>query len=500
MNRRLKAALSCLVLCAALAGMLSTPAAAADFRDVPASHWASDSIRRCVDLGYFQGKSATSFGLGEKMTRSAFTVVLCRFFGWETSTPAAAIYEDVPADVWYADEVAAAYEHGAITRQQSTFRPSEPITREELTVMLVRAMGYGAIAGLSQDMTHPFRDVTTNAGYITMAYDLGLVNGTSADTFSPGSTASREQVAVILMRLYDKLHAPSAQTVAAVSSVEELAGLDVAAIPAGKLMYLRGAPTVTVTMARETAASILAAAKEDGVQALLHLTGGTTALNGDPAATAAVAAEAVTSGGYDGLFLDIPALGAKKEKAMTQLVQALDTALGDRPLYVVAEAPSRAGQNYAGYDYAALGAAADHLVLRLPAVQDTSSAIPTAPVAPLEEIYYALGTVNGSVEAGKLTLMLSTTPTAWVGKKAYDLAEGELETLLTDKNTGLHYSARYACAYLTALTPQKKALTVWYLDQEAIAARLQLAKLAGIGQLCLEDWPHLPEGLPALLQ
>ena len=37
--------------------------------------------------------------------------------------------------------VETAYANGAITRQTDTFRPREPITREELAVMLVRAMG-----------------------------------------------------------------------------------------------------------------------------------------------------------------------------------------------------------------------------------------------------------------------------------------------------------------------------------------------------------------------
>ena len=81
MKKQLKRLLSCLVLCAMLTGGLTAPAAAAGFTDVPAGHWAAQDIRRCVELGFFQGESATRFGLGHQMTRSAFAVVLCRFFG-----------------------------------------------------------------------------------------------------------------------------------------------------------------------------------------------------------------------------------------------------------------------------------------------------------------------------------------------------------------------------------------------------------------------------------
>ena len=45
----------------------------------------------------------------------------------------------------------------------------------------------------------PFQDVHTNVGYIAMAYELGLVNGTSATAFSPDRTATREQAAVMLI-------------------------------------------------------------------------------------------------------------------------------------------------------------------------------------------------------------------------------------------------------------------------------------------------------------
>lgn len=98
MKKQLKRLLSCLVLCAVLTGSLTVSAGAAGFSDVPANHWAAKDIQRCVELGFFQGESATRFGLGHEMTRAAFTVVLCRFFGWETAKPTQPIYTDVPVN------------------------------------------------------------------------------------------------------------------------------------------------------------------------------------------------------------------------------------------------------------------------------------------------------------------------------------------------------------------------------------------------------------------
>ena len=82
--------------------------------------------------------------------------------------------------------------------------------------------------------------MTTNTGYIAMAYELGLVSGTTATTFSPERTATREQTAVILMRLYDKLHAATPGKIGIVASAEEaadLTGFDAVALTAGQLVY-----------------------------------------------------------------------------------------------------------------------------------------------------------------------------------------------------------------------------------------------------------------------
>ncbi len=60
--------------------------------------------------------------------------------------------------------------------------------------MLIRALGYGPIAGLAEDDPLPFRDVTTNKGHIAMAYELGLVSGMGNDLFRCRiGNATREQ-------------------------------------------------------------------------------------------------------------------------------------------------------------------------------------------------------------------------------------------------------------------------------------------------------------------
>ena len=503
MKNCLQRLLACGLLCALLLGVSAPSAAAArtGFSDVPASHWAAASITRAVDLGLFQGESKTTFGLGHPMTRAAFTVVLCRFFGWEMAKPEPGTYTDVqnPA-AWYYSAVETAYAHGAITRQTEKFRPDDAITREEIAVMLVRALGYGAIAGLAQELPMPFRDVSANVGYISMAYELGIINGTSATAFSPDRTATREQAAVILMRLYDKYHTSSIGRIGIATTAEGLTGYAAVAVPAARLVY-NGQVQVSIGMEEETTAAIQTAARAGGAAVLLQVTGSTNTLKGTSGELAGKIADAVSAGGYDGLFLDIPKLKFEQRKLLTTLVQALDSALGEKALYVAAEAPVWEGKTYEGYDYAALGAAADRLVLRVAPYEQNSGEFPIAPMEPLEEVYYALAELKGIVPGEKTTLMMTTTGIAWTGGKRGGTPDAaEIAARLADRETETYYSSRYACAYLTCAENDRRQTVVWYLNQEAAAERARMAGFFGVDQVCLSDLSSVSEELLKGLQ
>ena len=468
MKRRLQWFCSCALLCALLVtAALPAPAAAAStgFSDVPESHWAADSIRRAVDLGLFQGQTPTRFGLGAPMTRGAFVVALCRLFGWEMVTPEAGSYTDnQDKSAWYYSAVETAYANGAITRQTDTFRPREPITREELAVMLVRAMGYGTIAGLAQDLPMPFRDVTTNVGYIAMAHELGLVNGTAATTFSPEQTATREQAAVMLIRLYDSYHAAAPEKTGIAYSAEgltDLTGYGAVAVGGARLIYA-GESRLAGTPDAETAAALQETITAAGAVPLLHVGGSASALKDDPSHTAEVLAAAVESGGYEGLFLDLAELSSAQKKDFTALAEALRAELGeDRLLYLMVEAPVCQGAAYNGYDF------------------------PIAPLAPLEEVYYALAELADQVDSDCLSLLLTTTGSAWTdGRHIGQASAAEIEQLLSASQTKDYYSDRYACAYLTSGSGDT---AVWYLNGEAALERARMAAFFGVDQLCLSD-------------
>ncbi len=201
-----------------LTGSASPALAAGGYSDVPKDHWAAQSVRRAGELGLFQGVGGGRFGLGEPITRAAFVTALVRLFGWEAERPQSPAFSDVPAGAWYFSAVETAFAHDAFRLHQGRFRPEDPITREEMAVMLVRSLGYTSLAVTLGAEECPFTDVSVSPGYITLAYDLGIVGGTGNGRFDPGSSAAREQAAAVLVRVYDKLHAASRQVQSAGNS------------------------------------------------------------------------------------------------------------------------------------------------------------------------------------------------------------------------------------------------------------------------------------------
>ena len=180
------------------------------YTDVPADCWCAESIARATELGLFQGLGDGRFGRGEPITRSAFITALVRLFGWSAGIPPKGTFSDVAPGSWYYAAVETAYANDAVAASDHAFRPGDNISRGEMVTMLIRGLGYTALAGTVSTYSSPFTDVSANKGFISIAYDMALVDGVGDGRFDPDGSATREQAAVLLVRVYDLLHAPPA--------------------------------------------------------------------------------------------------------------------------------------------------------------------------------------------------------------------------------------------------------------------------------------------------
>ena len=118
--------------------------------------------------------------------------------GPEPEKPA---FTDVPADAYYAAAVAWAAENGITsgTGNGTTFSPNEPCTRGQIVTFLWRAYG-------EQEPTiteNPFTDVKPSDYYykaVLWAVEKGITQGTSATTFNPSGTCTRDQAVTFQWR------------------------------------------------------------------------------------------------------------------------------------------------------------------------------------------------------------------------------------------------------------------------------------------------------------
>ena len=108
-------------------------------------------------------------------------------FGWQPLQPEEPSFSDLGG--WYDGYVEAALAHGAFD-SADVFRPRDAITRREMAVMLVRALGFGPLAAQVQTASLPFTDVSADRGYITIAHDIGMSSRSSSISSMASSMVS----------------------------------------------------------------------------------------------------------------------------------------------------------------------------------------------------------------------------------------------------------------------------------------------------------------------
>lgn len=173
------------------------------FGDV-SEHWAYDAVKYVYDRNIMQGTSETTFAPDKNMTRAMLVTVLHRLEK-EEATNSDNKFADVPASQWYTNAVLWAASNGIVNGiSENQFAPDADISREEMATIIYRyakMKGYevNEFANLSQ-YTDANEVNSWALDAVKWANAQGIINGTEKTTLSPKDTATRAQVATILMR------------------------------------------------------------------------------------------------------------------------------------------------------------------------------------------------------------------------------------------------------------------------------------------------------------
>lgn len=178
-------------------------AAEQTFADL-AGHWAAKDAELLIAKGIIDGIADDRYAPEGTLTRGELAALLVRSAGL-AAQPGAGVLSDVKADDWFAGYVQAALSAGLVDGfEDGTFRAGTAVTREQLAVMLVRAMTLAGYTPSVSGASAAFADSDTISGWakdaVRTAQAAGLVNGLEDGTFRPQGQATRAEAAVMIKR------------------------------------------------------------------------------------------------------------------------------------------------------------------------------------------------------------------------------------------------------------------------------------------------------------
>lgn len=188
-----------------LSTALVLPTAAADgfsppFTDVTADDWFYDAVVYAYENSVMNGISDTCFAPNSQLSRAMMAQIFYNLAGQPEVTATNCPFTDVTPDDWFYDAVNWASQQELVTGfGDGTFLPNANVTREQMAVMLYRYAGSPAVPNLA--LTFDDADQMSDwADYaIRWAVDAELLNGKTGNLLDPSGSATRAEVAKVLM-------------------------------------------------------------------------------------------------------------------------------------------------------------------------------------------------------------------------------------------------------------------------------------------------------------
>ena len=175
------------------------------YSDVKATAWYNTAVNYVTLTGQMNGVGG-AFQPNTDLNRAMMVTILYRLAGSPEVT-GESTFTDVPAGQWYTNAVLWAAKEGITTgTSETTFSPLTSISREQLAAFFYRFAQYTEQdVSVGEDTNIlSYDDAQTISEYaipaIQWACGSGLITGTTETTLSPKATATRAQVATILMR------------------------------------------------------------------------------------------------------------------------------------------------------------------------------------------------------------------------------------------------------------------------------------------------------------
>ncbi len=178
-----------------------------EFEDMENYSWAEEAVNALAVRGIVNGISENKFGAEQNITRGDFVLLISKLF--ELNGKSGEKFSDISGNDYYYEAICKAREIGIVTGTgENTFKPQENITRQDMMVIIKRALDLtgkaSSMVSNSGKTINDFTDMKDISDYAIESSDYlvihGLIEG-NENRLQPKEELKRTEAAVLLYRI-----------------------------------------------------------------------------------------------------------------------------------------------------------------------------------------------------------------------------------------------------------------------------------------------------------
>ena len=172
------------------------------FSDI-ADHWAKEWIKDAVNLGFVSGYEDGTFKPDNTITRAEFSTMLNK--AMQINISEKLNFSDVKESDWFYKEIQKSVAAGFFSGyENNTFRPNNPIKREEVSKVVAGAITTGNIDGEGATFLNDYNSIQEWAKTsVNTVYNKGYILGYPDKTYMPSKALTRGEAVKIIFEIVD---------------------------------------------------------------------------------------------------------------------------------------------------------------------------------------------------------------------------------------------------------------------------------------------------------